>query len=304
MVAWGRTYVGPFLLMAMLEGLAYLFMHYFCNNIAKYKAAATVIWNRPPNATLLPSQRLVYDGQSPLDKQDTTMPALPYQPLIADLMFGMMAVQRKFYSTLNLPVISTGRPLSFYKRVFFDGINRSALQAQLRDKVIADIGCGLTPYITDSMYQWCREQGITFYGIDPKIGKDFHFTPFDHLKTWASGSRGRLNPQAPGMENTRAAFANQLPFEDQQLDIILSSWLLFAWINDPAQLAEIFNEFHRVLRPGGSVRLYPLRAWSKHQSTHPAFRQAMERFTVEETFLADMWGWMSAPAYRTTFTKK
>lgn len=226
------------------------------------------------------------------------------QPLLADFVYGNMVIQRKLYETLNLPVISTARPFSFYRRIFFDNVRPEVLKDTLANKTIADIGCGLTPYIADSMFQWCRENGITFYGIDPKIGSDFHFNTFDRIKTWASGSRAALDRNAPGMENAFNAYASQLPFDDEHLDIVLSSWLLFAWIDDPALLAEIFNEFHRVLRPGGCVKLFPMREWTKHQSSHPAFREALAKFDIEQKFHADLWGWLSAPAYVTTFTKR
>ena len=49
----------------------------------------------------------------------------------------------------------------------------------LRGKVIVDVGCGLTPYLADSMFQACRREGIEFYGIDPKIGQGFRFGAFD-----------------------------------------------------------------------------------------------------------------------------
>lgn len=232
------------------------------------------------------------------------MPRLPFQPLIADAAYTSMLVQRKFYAAFHLPVISTARPFSFYRRVFFDNAHPEFLHVQLQDKTIADIGCGLTPFIADSMFQWCQRRGIDFYGIDPKIGTDFRFNTFDRVKTWASGSRAPLDRNAPGMDKALSAYANALPFNDHQLDLILSSWLLFAWIDDPAMLADIFNEFHRVLRQGGSVKLYPLRDWQRHQTSHAGFQQALERFDVDQQFLGDLWGWASMPAYVTTFTKR
>jgi ubiquinone/menaquinone biosynthesis C-methylase UbiE len=47
----------------------------------------------------------------------------------------------------------------------------------------------------------------------------------------------------------RVATASQLPFEDQEFDMIVSNGSLHHW----EKPVEVFNEMYRILKPGGSV---------------------------------------------------
>ena len=210
-----------------------------------------------------------------------------------------------FISALNIPVISTGRPFSFYRTVLFGGRSEAEVLAELRGKVVVDVGCGLTPYLADSMFQVCRREGIEFYGIDPKIGQGFRFGAFDTLKSLATGAKHVPNPNAPGLERAKAAFADNLPFADASVDVILSNFLLGAWIHDEETLAKIYTEFLRVLKPGGAVHLYPQPKWVPEHRHRPAFLACMRRFDVRQEFrMGRLDFWTYPPAYVTVMTKK
>jgi ubiquinone/menaquinone biosynthesis C-methylase UbiE len=52
-----------------------------------------------------------------------------------------------------------------------------------------------------------------------------------------------------GAADFRVATASQLPFENQEFDMIVSNGSLHHW----EKPVEVFNEMYRVLKPGGSV---------------------------------------------------
>ena len=224
---------------------------------------------------------------------------------LADVTFTFMRAQNIAHDLLKFPVISTARPFSNYRRVFFQNRSEAQVLQELAGKRIIDVGCGLTPYAPDSMFQVCRRAGIEFYGVDPKIGAGFQFGPFDRFKAFVTGSRGALDPNAPGLDKAVAAFANELPFEAGFADVILSSWLLFVWIHDPAVLAPIFAEFLRVLKPGGSLRIYPHSKCDESQILYTKLADVLQKFDVCQRFLGSLLPTTQVvPAYVTTFTKR
>ncbi len=208
----------------------------------------------------------------------------PLTDVMAASTFALVRGQTAIFDLLGLPVISTGRPFSLYRRVFFENNSAEHVLDELRGKVIVDVGCGLTPFASDSMFQACVQAGIDFYGIDPKIGTDFKFGWFDRLKVRVTGGAD-VNPDAPGTERALGAWANDLPFEDASVDLILSSWLLTVWIRDEELLADIYREFDRVLKPGGSIRVHPQPAWNPASIGNDGLRQRLENYDVSERFL-------------------
>jgi SAM-dependent methyltransferase len=210
-----------------------------------------------------------------------------------------------FIDALDIPIISTGRPFAFYRNVLFGGLSEAEVLAEVRGKTIVDVGCGLTPYLADSMFQACRAAGVEFYGVDPKIGQGFTFGAFDRLKSLATGARHTPDPAAPGLERAKAAFAHELPFADASVDVILSNFLLGAWIRDEKILAPIFGEFHRILKPGGRVRLYPQEKWRPGKLRTPALREVLGRFDVRQEFrLGRLDFWTFPSAFMTELTKR
>ena len=226
-----------------------------------------------------------------------------YQEALAGITFQIMHAGMALYGTFNIPVISTTRPLRFYRRVLFDNQSKEQLQQNLQGKVLVDIGCGLTPFIEDSMFQWCRRQGIDFYGVDPKVKDGFKFGTFDRLKSRATGARTVPNPAIGGLEKTIATYANELPFEDNSVDIILSCWLVLSWIRDDALLHATFREFDRVLKPGGSIRIFPTGSVIQLQQKYPQLWQILKHYDIEQRFIASPDIISVPPAYASKFFK-
>ncbi|CBL44763.1 Hypothetical protein HDN1F_11800 [gamma proteobacterium HdN1] len=188
---------------------------------------------------------------------------------LASLNFKAMAINIALYERLDLPVLSTARPFWFYRKVFFNDQSEAEVLQSLQGKTVIDVGCGLTPFTADSMFQACHHHQIDFYGIDPKLEQGFQFGILDAAKSFMTGAKHRPKAEMPGLEKAIAAWADQLPFETGSVDTILSSWLLFIWIKDPHLLTKIFREFSRVLAPGGSIRLYPTPHWEHLQRRYP-----------------------------------
>ena len=204
---------------------------------------------------------------------------------IANLAFSLMHRQVRSIEKRGVSMLHTARPFSYYLRVFYDGKRASSVLQSLRGKTVVDIGCGYTPYSDDSMFSACQREGIEFYGVDPLIGGNIHFDFKDRLLARAFGSRGRFSLSPPGIDKAIAATAQDLPFADDSVDEILCSYLLFVWIEDQAILAQIFNEFYRVLKAGGVVKLYPLPEWHFTHLSDVTQRRIFEQFDIEQHFV-------------------
>ena len=87
------------------------------------------------------------------------------QLALANMTFRVVDSFTRASNRLLLPVISTGRPFSYYRKIFFDNKPGSTVLRELQGQCILDIGCGLTPYVSDSMFQACHNAGVDFYGI-------------------------------------------------------------------------------------------------------------------------------------------
>jgi len=110
---------------------------------------------------------------------------------------------------------------SYYKKL----LNPHKLQG----KRILDIGSGLS-----SMTQELRAHGIEAYSIDAK------------------------NVIPPNTSSHIRAFAQCLPFKDNCMDVIYSTWSLFSYREHPEILAKTVKEIHRVLKPAGRFFTSPV----------------------------------------------
>lgn len=222
---------------------------------------------------------------------------------ITQFTFKTMHAFMAAYEHFNIPVISTTRPFHFYRKVLFNNQTKHQIKTELQGKVLVDVGCGLTPFIEDSMFQWCRRHNIEFYAVDPKVKDGFKFGPFDRLKSFATGARTAPNPNIEGLDKTIASFADDLPFEDQSVDIVLSCWLIFSWIRSDDLLTKTFKEFDRILKPGGTIRIFPTENWQGIQRKYPQLTQALSEYSVKQRFMFSPDIASMPPSFATQFTK-
>ena len=235
----------------------------------------------------------------------TTLRLLEKQfgPSIANMSFAMMHRQVHAVQKRGVSMMHTARPFAYYRKVFYKRHSEADVLDSLVGKTVVDVGCGYTPYADDSMFRVCHDQAIEFYGIDPLIGEDIKFGVKDRALARALGSRGRFSTQPPGIANAISASAQDLPFEDNSVDELLCSFLLFVWIEDESALADILEEFLRVLKPGGVVKLYPLYEWRRMQFSNSKLNSVLSSFTIEQSFVHGGLDFRVTPAMLTELTK-
>ena len=201
-------------------------------------------------------------------------------------------------------MMHTARPFSLYRKVFYNGESEQAILTRLEGKRIVDIGCGYTPYAEDSMFRACHQSGIEFYGVDPIIGEDIAFGFRERALARATGGKGVFSSNPPGIEKALATTAQDLPFENDSVDEILCSFLLFVWIRDEAVLADILSEFLRVLKPGSKAKLYPLHDWRFMRIKSERLKQILDKFQLEQSFIHGGGDLRVMPSMLTEMTKR
>ena len=200
-------------------------------------------------------------------------------------------------------MLHTARPFSYYRKVFYQGQPELIVLNSLQGKRLIDVGCGYTPYAADSMFRACHDAGIEFYGVDPLLATEVKIGYKERALARATGGRGVFDTGAPGLSKALAAAAQQLPFDDNSVDEILCSYLLFVWIEDEDVLADILGEFLRVLKPGGSVKLYPLYEWRFVRVTNPRLQDVLDNFQISQNFVHGGRDWRVTPSMLTEMIK-
>jgi SAM-dependent methyltransferase len=222
---------------------------------------------------------------------------------IANMSFALMHGYVHSAQRRGVGMMHTARPFSYYRKVFYQGQSRSSVLQNLKGKRVVDVGCGYTPYAPDSMFRACHDAGIEFYGIDPLFGTDIKFGLKERVLARATGGRGVFNADSPGLSRALSATAQELPFDDQSVDEILCSYLMFVWIEDEALLAEIFEEFLRVLAPGGQIKLYPLYEWRLMRFKNARLLEVLAGLNIQQTFTHGGGDFRVTPSLLTQMTK-
>jgi hypothetical protein len=102
-----------------------------------------------------------------------------------------------------------------------------------------------------------------------------------------------------------SATADDLPFDNGSVDLILSNFLLYAWILDEDLLENIYREFHRVLADGGEVRIYPAPDVNLERIRSRSLRGVMKQFDISQRFFTSYLNpGKYPPAYVVTMRKK
>lgn len=223
---------------------------------------------------------------------------------IANASFAMMRRYLRSAQRRGVDMMHTARPFSFYRKVFYEGDSEAVVLRGLQDKRIVDIGCGYTPYADDSMFRACHEAGIGFYGVDPLIGEDVAFGFKERLLVRATGGSGSFSHNPPGIEKALSTMAQELPFENDSVDEILCSFLLFVWITDESVLADVLSEFLRVLKPGGKAKLYPLYEWRFMRIKSEKLQKVLANFRLEQSFIHGHGDLRVMPSMLTQITKR
>ncbi|MGZ6346478.1 MAG: class I SAM-dependent methyltransferase [Anaerolineales bacterium] len=121
---------------------------------------------------------------------------------------------------------------SIAQRWFFGPVHTKMLKLLVREMngsqpgSILDVGCGTGRLLRAALVHWPKVQ---LFGVDPAAQMISEAT--------------RLNPKA----TFKLAQAENLPFPDQSMDVVLTSISFHHW----ADHQQAVNEIARVLRPGG-----------------------------------------------------
>ncbi|MFT4519313.1 MAG: SAM-dependent methyltransferase [Halioglobus sp.] len=222
---------------------------------------------------------------------------------MANISFAMMQTYLHSAQRRGLGMMHTARPFSLYCKMFYRSQSKSAVLKSLEGKRIIDVGCGYTPYAEDSMFRACHNAGIEFYGVDPLIHPDIKIGFRERALARATGGSGHFNDHPPGLSKALSARAQELPFDDQSVDEILSSYLLFVWIEDEEVLADILGEFQRVLKPGGRIKLFPLYEWRLMRFKNKRLKNILANFKIEQSFVHGGLDWRVMPSMLTQMTK-
>ncbi|MEM8497953.1 MAG: class I SAM-dependent methyltransferase [Pseudomonadota bacterium] len=230
-------------------------------------------------------------------------PATVSKP-IADVSVAMMQGYIRSARKRGIGMMHTARPFSYYRKVFYSGQSSNKVIRALQGKRVVDVGCGYTPYATDSMFRACHDANIEFFGVDPLIQKDITFSVRARILARATGGRGRFSTSAPGIERAISTTADDMPFDDSSVDEILCSYLLFVWIEDEQVLADILDEFLRVLKPGGVAKIFPQQTWRQYEFSNPRLDALLSEFDLLQTFVHGGHDWRVQPAMLTRLTRK
>lgn len=121
------------------------------------------------------------------------------------------------------------------RRVFIRELKKQPL-----GQTITDIGCG-PGYLLQAIAQELPEKELT--GVD--ISKEMIGRARTNFRSMGSGGRVEF----------RQGSAENLPFDDDTQDFIVSTFSLHHWV-DPQHA---FSEIYRVLKPGGQMLIFDLR---------------------------------------------
>lgn len=222
---------------------------------------------------------------------------------IANMSFAAMQSYLRSAQRRGIGMMHTARPFAFYRKVFYGNQSGSQVLKSLRDKRVVDVGCGYTPYATDSMFRACHDAGIEFYGVDPLLAKEIAIGPWERALARVTGGSALFNSNPPGLSKALPESAQMLHFDDASIDEILCSYLLFVWIEDEEVLADILSEFLRVLKSGGTVKLYPLYEWRLMRFRNKRLKSVLKHFELQQTFVHGRGDWRVMPSMLTELVK-
>ena len=205
---------------------------------------------------------------------------------------------------LGIDIIHTARTFNAYRDMFFRGQDESELLRSLAGKRVVDVACGYTPYAPDSMFRACEAAGVEFYGVDPALTQPLVPSLKNRAMSRWTGGSGQFLRSPPGIERALGVHAQAMPFDDDSIDHILCAYLLWVWLEDEESLGQVFTEMHRVLKPGGSVRIFPLPRWRSLPVRSADLSSALEQFEISQRFVMGSYRSRTMSAMLTTLVKR
>lgn len=165
---------------------------------------------------------------------------------------------------------STGRGLGLYKDMLHlkDG--------DLSGKIL-DVGAGSWQQLSYEARMAKLPAQIT--SVDPRFGLPIERDLADSGLNMTQRLIGRLYPE----KGTISATADKLPFADNTFDKTLALFSTSRYRTGMKQIFDDLSEMHRVTKPGGEVRIYPI--WEEHADR---FRTAASALRMRTSWKADI----------------
>ena len=132
----------------------------------------------------------------------------------------------------NIPI--TGRSMTNYSIQLFPDISSSKLLSNVGSKDYLDVACGINHLYRESLLS-------KLAGTHKKHGLDIHDL---------EDSQGSCKYYQGSAYKTK--------FSDNSYDLITVNNFMYLWELDPEKLLALYKEFHRILRSGGELRVFPV----------------------------------------------
>lgn len=153
----------------------------------------------------------------------------------------------------------TGRTLQGYHRHLFPDIevkSESKFIEFFKDKKYLDMGSGINHLFNKSLLYKLLQKKYSAMGMDL-----YRFpTP---QKNFKSGT----------------VFRTKL--KDNSFDVITSQYFLYYWLDQPDKLIKAFKELNRILRKGGSIRIYPVYYGNYHYNNDKLIKYLETNFEIQ-----------------------
>ncbi len=142
---------------------------------------------------------------------------------------------------------------------------------------ILDVGSGSWQQLAYDARRAGMNVSVT--SVDPRFGLPIVRDLADAGQNVTQRLIGRLYPE----QGTIAATADKLPFADNTFDKTVAMFSTSRYRTGMKQIFDDLSEMHRVTKPGGEVRIYPI--WEEHVDR---FRTASRALNFKSSFKPDM----------------
>ena len=85
----------------------------------------------------------------------------------------------------------------------------------------------------------------------------------------------------PLKKNFKSGTVFKTKLKENTYDIITSQYFLYYWLDQPEKLIKAFNELSRILKKGGTIRVYPVYYGNYHYNDDKLIKYLEDNFEIE-----------------------
>lgn len=181
-----------------------------------------------------------------------------------------MEIERLFRQQVEGNIPSSATTAEHYRKVLFGDLTKESVEGlmqSLSGQVILDVASGLNHLYGESLIRRVHEYNKTvpvdkrihILGIEPKAGyKVGDLLGFKQEEIAQAQQGYKVDESFNEKEYIIPETADQMrSVPDASVDKILSHLFVPGYIENNSKLLSIFEEFYRVLKMGGEIRVYP-----------------------------------------------